>query len=369
MAEFWSWLPLLCAAVWSFGPVANNYGFALYFLTWQHGFVKRGLVGELFAGIPFLSRGDLLLIEYLFLVAAYVAAYIVFRRVIFGSREERLFAALLLSSPAMLPHIGYLFAQPDVTLFLLTLGCLAAWTRCSPFAALSVTTVLASVALLSHEAFSLMFYPLMVAIVWRACRRGALKWRWALVHVFLVCVVFGAVIHFGKLKVSPNTVLAEAQARTNVAVQRQVYDVMASSLGEQLALVHRLYTGYVIHVLVLTVLFSFPFWWLLFSLARRALRADGACRIDRYIFAVCMFSPLLLCALGHDTTRWIGAACADVCLYLLYLFMTEKKVRQSMSEWATGEQVYAWLAYLLLIGPYEATGIYSAVRIYGWMTL
>jgi len=49
------WVPLLTGLANSYGPVALNYGFALYFLNYRHGFVKRGLIGTLMEPIPFLT--------------------------------------------------------------------------------------------------------------------------------------------------------------------------------------------------------------------------------------------------------------------------------------------------------------------------
>src|SRR5580692_2927415 len=118
-AAMLAWAPLLVGAASSYGGIAFNYGFALYFLNYRHGFVKRGLVGELFSGVAFLPRTHLLAIEYLFLAAAFALTYLVFRTMLFGTASECRLAAALLSAPALLPHLGFMFAQPDVTLYIL----------------------------------------------------------------------------------------------------------------------------------------------------------------------------------------------------------------------------------------------------------
>jgi hypothetical protein len=360
-------MPLLVASLCSYGPVGYNYGFALYFLTWRHGFVKRGLIGELFSHVAFFTRGQLLAMEYLFLAAAFALTYFVFRRMLFGNEADTRLAVLMLSAPAVLPHIGYLFAQPDVTLYLLLLVCLYAFLNTSPMAATLISLPLCCLALLAHEAFSLMFYPLIVAILLQLCRTRKLPWIAGIAHVAVVFAVFVAILHFGTLKVSPQTVLAEATARTNVGIQGQVFDVMGSTLQQQRTLVHTMYTPGVLRILAMTLVISLPYVWLLITLLCKALRAAGAPIWQQALTASMLLSPLLLCALGHDTTRWIGAMCLDASLLVLFLFLNDDENAESRSvlrAWSAGPSLLPWLGYVIAIGPYGATGIRSAEAIY-----
>ncbi|MEZ2348647.1 hypothetical protein [Terriglobus sp. RCC_193] len=354
------WTPLIVAAFASYGPVGWNYGFALYFLNYNHGFVKRGFVGELFSPFAFLTRSQLLLTEYLFLAAAFLLCYAVFRPILFRNRETAMIAVLLLSAPAALPHIGYLFAQPDVTLFLLLLLCLWMLFTMPPIAATCTTIPLCILALCTHEAYSLMFYPLVVAILLEQCRTRRLPWIAAIAHVAIIGAAFVAILHFGKLKISPDIILQEALARTNVAIQRQVYDVMASSFAEQRALVLRLYTPGIWRLLALTLCIAAPYFFLLGKLLRRSMRAAIMPSWQQAITSLLFFSPLLLCYLGHDFTRWIGAACIDASLFILFLAQTNAVVCNALTQWAASENTTAWLAYLIAAGPMGATGIRSA---------
>jgi hypothetical protein len=361
--RIWSWLPLIAGIFSTYGPIAYNYGFALYFLNYSHGFVKRGLVGELILPLGFLTGRDLLAIELTFILSAFAASYFVLRSVIFGSFEDRVLSALLLSAPAMLPHIGYLFAQPDVTLYLIVLAALALWLHLPPPVAACASTPLCCLALLAHEAFILMFYPLFLALMWDQCRRRALPWTIAAVNIAIVLGAFLAILHFGTLKVSPEVILLDAQHHTNVPVQRQVYDVMASNLAEQFALVRRMYSPPVIRRLVLTLLFSVPYFVLLVKLLRRAGRIRGY-RAQGFTVLYILFGlPLLLFALGHDTSRWIAASAMDITLFLFFLLYRDSAVRDDLRLWASTTEPFAWLAILLVIGPYEATGIRSAIQL------
>ncbi|WP_047489966.1 hypothetical protein [Terriglobus sp. TAA 43] len=354
------WTPLIVAAFASYGPVGWNYGFALYFLNYNHGFVKRGLVGELFSHFTYLTRGQLLLAEYLFLAAAYLLCYVVFRPTLFRNRETSLIAVLLLSAPAALPHIGYLFAQPDVTLFLLLLLCMWLLFTMPPLTAACATIPLCIIALCAHEAFSLMFYPLVVAILIEQCRTRRLPWIALIAHVAIIGAALLAILHFGTLKVSPDTILQESTARTDVGVQRQVYDVMASSFAEQRALVVRLYTPGIWRSFALTFCIAAPYFFLLGKLLRRSMRAAAMPSWQQAITCLLFLSPLMLCYLGHDFTRWIGAACMSTSLFILALAQTNTAVRESLTQWTNNENIAAWLAYLIAAGPMGATGIRSA---------
>lgn len=365
-ATLLAWAPLLVGALNSYGTPSFNYGFALYFLDYRHGFVKRGLVGEMVSGVEFLSRGRLLAIEYAFLAAAFAATYIVFRHLLFGSTTERKLAAALLSAPALLPHIGYLFAQPDVTLFLVVLACVGLFLRARPIVAAIITCPLCCVALLAHEAFCLMFYPLIAAILLQLCWRRRLPWAVAAVHVMLFAAAFVAVMHWGTLKISPATLLGEAQARTNVGVQIQVYDVMASTLAQQRALVRRMYSPVVWRVFALTLVLSIPYFVLLARLLWNTMRGGGLPFMQRISTGILFVSPLLLCALGHDTTRWIGAMCINATLFVLYLYLTERpgsRSREYLLNWTSGDSYVPWVIYLVAMGPYGATGLRAADQV------
>lgn len=355
------WVPLAAGLTSSYGPVALNYGFALYFLNYKHGFVKRGAVGELFAAVPHFSRAGLLAIEFVFLLLAFAITYIVLRRLFFGSYEDRVLAAVLFAAPALLPHIGFLFAQPDVTLYILLLLAIAAFIRLPPISAALLSTLIACVALLVHEACSLAFYPLLAAILLDLCRSKRLSWWLGVLQVAVVFAAFVAIMHFGSLKVSADTIVSDAAHRTSVPLQRQVFDVMASSLAEQLALVRRFYSYRDMQILYsFTALLSVPYFALLARLLRCTARARGDRALDLPLRYALFLLPLALCALGHDVSRWIAACGIDATLFLCYLALTDGRSRDALRAWATGPIPFLWLAWFLVTGPYGATGIRMA---------
>ncbi len=356
-SNFLPWLPLIAGLAATYGPVALNYGMALYFLNYRHGFVKRGLVGELVLALPHLSRVGVIALQLAFILAAFAATYRVLRSLLFGTKEDRTLAAVLLTAPAMLPHLGFLFAQPDVTLYLLLLAALAALLKLNPIPGAACASLLAVVAMLAHEAFSLAFYPLILAILWDRCRRQELRWTIAAVEISAVTAAFLAILHFGKLKVAPAVILADAARRTNVPLQPQVFEVMASTFDQQRALVRHFYHGGLLIVLALTLLLSIPYFYMLASLLSRAGRIRGYRAPDAAALTLLFLLPLSLCYLGHDVSRWISASAIDATLFLCYLALSDVQVRASLRQWAAEPQATAWLALGLIIGPYGATGL------------
>ncbi len=290
----------------------------------------------------------------------------VFRPILFGSPNERRLAAVLLTGPALLPHLAYLFAQPDITMYLLLLGCLALFLRTAALTAAAASLPLCILGLLAHEAFSLMFYPLILAILLDQCAKRRLPWSAGAAHLVVMLAAFIAVLHWGALKVTPDVLLQEAQARTNVPVQRQVFDVMSYTLADQHALVRRMYSPAVVHTLWLTLALSAPYFALLTRLLEETFRTADAPGWQRLSTAALFVSPLTLCTLGHDTTRWIGAMCLDATLFLLYLYLQEEpdgSTRRVLRTWAADQGILAWLAYFIAIGPYGATGLRSAEQL------
>ena len=341
-----------------YGPIAYNYGIALYFLNYRHGFVKRGLVGELILPIAHLSRNGIVALQIAFILAAFAATYWVFRHLLFGSYEDRLLAAILFAAPALLPHISFLFAQPDVTLYLLLLAAIAAQLALSPIPGAFAATALTCIALLGHEAFSLAFYPLLVAILWDRCRRKLLPWSIAALQVAIVLAAFLAILHFGRLKVSPAVILADAALRTSVPLQPQVFEVMASTLAQQRVLVRHFYHGGYLILCGLTLLFSIPYFTLLASLLTRAGKSLQYRRLDGVFIAVLFAIPMSLCYLGHDISRWISACAIDATLFLCFLALTSDEVRATLRACAAaGTKPILWLAGLLILGPYGASGL------------
>ena len=146
-----SCVPFLAGLANSYGPIAFNYGIALYFLNYKPRLlIKRDLISELVVAPLFrisLAPGSSHF-QLFFILAAFVLTYFVCRRLLFGTAQDRMLGAVLFAAPALLPHIGALFAQPDVTLYLLLLASLAAFLHLSSATAAFISSALACLGML-----------------------------------------------------------------------------------------------------------------------------------------------------------------------------------------------------------------------------
>jgi hypothetical protein len=119
--------------------------------------------------------------------------YIVFRRTLFGSVQERALAAFLLAAPALLPHFAYLSGDLDRLLYCCAALAVAAFLELPGTRATFCAAVLSVVALLIHEAYLLLFYPLVIAIMVDLCRRQRLRAGTVIAQLVIVVIAMLAI--------------------------------------------------------------------------------------------------------------------------------------------------------------------------------
>ncbi len=171
--------------------------------TYEHGFIKRGLVGEIVSCvfgpvtptiITFLSSGAMLLL----------ASVLVYLFISPALKSERvgawLFAIVAVTHSATIPHFVFDLGRFDQINLLILLGCLFILSRPSPVLRLTVLPPLCLIGLLIHEAFFFMFLPLIFA-VWIYEERVEWIWPKSLVLVGLVASTwaistYGSVANF-----------------------------------------------------------------------------------------------------------------------------------------------------------------------------
>jgi hypothetical protein len=354
---------LVCLTVLGSQPAGRTYGPSHWFATYEHGFLRRALVGEIFSGMGFLSWHSIHLMNAAVVVMACLLTGLAFRRILFGRPAERRFAAFLLAAPAFLPHMAYMDGELDNFLYLAILVGAFALMRLGNLHGLFIATGCTVLGLLMHEAFALMFYPLVLVLAADLVHRGKLKSGWVAAHVVVVFAVFVSVVHFGKLSGTPAEWIVAAQRRTDMRVDGTVFLVLQCSLREQLSFVRHLYTPQVIGSILLTLALSVPYGIVLWRLVRTAciLREYSAAhtRLVLLIFA----APLALSLLGHDVMRWVSALCINVSLYLLLVYhatprgeRSGRDLHKALTGW-TGVPAYAaTLLYLLALGPWGIAG-------------
>jgi hypothetical protein len=352
-------LPVLASMLWLGGTFHRAYGPTHYFLSYQHGFLKRALLGELLLPLHFISLHTILAIELVIFAAVVAVTYIVFRGALFGTLEERSLAAFLLAAPALLPHLAYLSGDLDSLLYIATVLAVGAFLAMPAAAAVACAIALSIVALLIHEAFLLLFYPLLLAIMIDQCRRHRLRPGMVFTQLAVVAIAFLAILHFGKWSVPHPEYLAAARQRTNMPLEGTVFLVLSNTFQQQLHFVAALYTKQLIAGVLLSCLVSLPYFATLVWLMQSALAVRGYTDKSRWSLLLLLCAPLLLLPLGHDVMRWVSAVCINISLFLLYLHSTasEPAERRPLTSWTATPLYPAMLGYTLVLGAYGIASI------------
>jgi hypothetical protein len=346
-------LPVLASLPWLAGTLHRAYGPTHYFLSYWHGFLKRALLGELLLPLHSISLHAILAIELVIFAVLVAVTYIVFRRTLFGSVQERALAAFLLAGPALLPHFAYLSGDLDSLLYCCAVLAVAAFLQMPGTLATFCAAALSIVALLIHEAFLLLFYPLLLAIMIDLCRRHRLRAGIVLAQLVVVVIAMLAILHYGKWSVPHPEYLAAAQRRTDMPLEGTVFLVLSNTLQQQLRFVAALYDKRLIAGVLLSCLVSLPYFAVLVWLLRGTLAARGYATRSRWTLLLLLCAPLLLLPLGHDVMRWVAAVCVNISLFLLYLYRTGGPAEQSaLTGWTANPLYGALLAYALVLGPF-----------------
>jgi hypothetical protein len=346
-------LPVLASLPWLAGTFRRAYGPTHYFLSYEHGFLKRALLGELLLPLRFISLHAILAIELVIFAVLVALTYIVFRRILFGSVQERALAAFLLTGPALLPHFAYLSGDLDSLLYCCAVLAVAAFLQMPGTFATFCAIVLSIVALLIHEAFLLLFYPLLLAIMIDLCRRHRLRAGLVVAQLVMIAAAMLVILHYGKWSAPHPEYLAAAQQRTDMPLEGTVFLVLSNTLQKQLRFVTALYDKRLIAGVLLSCLVSLPYFAVLVWLLRRALAARDYTIKSRWTLLLLLCAPLLLLPLGHDVMRWVAAVCVNISLFLLYLYQTGAPAeRSTLTKWTATPLYGALLAYALALGPF-----------------
>lgn len=345
-------LPVLASLPWLAGTLHRAYGPTHYFLSYEHGFLKRALLGELLP-LHFISLHAILAIELVIFAVLVALTYIVFRRILFGSVQERALAGFLLAGPALLPHFAYLSGDLDSLLYCCAVLAVAAFLEMPGTFATFCAIALSIVALLIHEAFLLLFYPLLLAIMIDLCRRHRLRAGLVFAQLVVIAATMLVILHYGKWSVPHPEYLAAAQQRTDMPLEGTVFLVLSNTLQQQLRFVAALYDKRLIAGVLLSCLVSLPYFAVLLWLLRRALGARDYTIKSRWTLLLLLCAPLLLLPLGHDVMRWVAAVCVNVSLFLLYLYRTGTRAeRSTLTGWTATPLYGALFAYALALGPF-----------------
>lgn len=351
-------LPLVSSFTWMGGSPTNIYGMTEYFVNYHHGFVKRGLFGEMLTHLGYLSVQKMLILQFFVSCAAVALTYAVFWCDLRSGGKRMLAALLLICSPAGLMHFTYIVAHPDIVVYMLLLAAFVCLTRLpdgwAPYAAL----VPCIVAILVHEAFLLLFYPVIAAILFHGYIHKRFTRTAVLVHAVLFASAFALVVKLGVNRVDPHVLLAEAQARTDLPLDGKIFTTLSRSLTEQWTYLARAYTALTLAGLIASLLCLCPY--IIGSLWILKTENDALPRpLPRWTPWALFAIPLLLCFLGHDVMRWLAGSMVCVFLYLVYLVRTSEDHEHLTDIPNPFSEVYVPLILFgLAVGPMGTGGIH-----------
>ena len=363
-ASGYALLPILLAIRYvNAPPDMRTYGPSHWFLNYDHGFVRRALVGQAFAHFSYFSWHAVFLAEAAFLLCVVMLSYLVFRSILFGHTAERRLAAFLLAAPAFLPHMASMAGELDNFLYIALLIAAGSLMRLSNNFGLFIATIFSCVGLLMHEGFLLLFYPLILVLLVELLHRGCLK-RWAVgVHLAAVGICFvGILVMSRRFGVDADWV-AQAQQHTDMPIESVVYIALHNSLAEQVHFALGLYSRQLVERVLVCLVLSIPYGIALWRLLQAAVRRRGYSPALARIVVVSFFLPLLLLPLGHDAMRWTSALCINISLYVLFLYQSDQRASEdptpmqlALCRWTATASSTATFLYLLALGPWGLTG-------------
>ncbi|MDE1154244.1 MAG: hypothetical protein PW735_00775 [Acidobacteriaceae bacterium] len=298
---------------------SNLYAITEYTLSYQHGFVKRGLVGEILRHCGYLTWHKLGEVQMVIMLLVLAACYAVFGRLLYrGPLPQAFLVLFLLLSPACLLHFAATVAHPDSLLFVLLLLAYAALVRLPAAVGPLVALAPCALALLLHESFPLLLYPVLAAIQWDRLRQGKASKTAVALHLSMFTAVFLLVLAFGKLHIPAAQLQAEAQLRTEVPLVEAIFDVVTRGFAGQWHELIAFYSWRLLAEAVLSTVVLLPYLiaaWKLLTVLNGVRRRP----FPTAALVAMLVAPLLLSFLGMDLYRWCAGSLVCGLLFLVYL--------------------------------------------------
>jgi hypothetical protein len=325
-----------------------------YFFSYQDlGFVSRGLVATILHPFPFLlSTYGLLLVTAAITITFVVTWWNLFERCTqhLDVTDRAILALIFLLAPSTLLHVGFDYGRFDP--LNLVLAIVAA--RCLQRSHDLLATLLASTAILIHEGFFMLEFPLLCAYVLnleKTCndkRLGRL-----LRFILLPGAATIAIFVWGKYEPGIDRLMARfgsnslyLAAAQNGAVDRDALSVIVRSLKDNL--------DFNISSLRQTSWFHFvligTWFWVVAVFFDRFFRRNNLTRDWLYYSA---YSPLLMSIIACDYFRWIALASINMFIVLLIKIESmEHNRKQTIVQWDAIAKIIAASCFL---GPISDT--------------
>jgi hypothetical protein len=340
------------------------YGYSHLFITYDQGFSKRALYGTAFSFMNFISKDAAKLIGFAAVALVVIMIYWLFRREIFHSTQRSILFSFLLSGSGVLPHLSFISGFLDVPMFALLTMSLILLRRSTSFISIISVGLLSVFGILMHEAYFLMFYPLLLAIYITDTRLNRDAFIWPAVSTMIVVAAFILTIKYGNLKVDPQVYFDIARLRTDIKLNKDAFFVNNNSFGNQLSYLVNQYDIKSISGISLTLLTSLPYLFALYTILLMLLKIISKIpnlktEYGSYILTSILSAPILLTFIGHDVMRWVSAACINISLFVAYHIARGEDDGKEFAasfcgDLASRNWFYACFIFSIVIGPFGA---------------
>jgi hypothetical protein len=332
--------------------------------TYEFGFIKRGLIGEIlrmFFDRP--GREVVIVLSYLVMAAALCSLCILYLRPFVQAAPAAkpclwLFTLLTLSHFATLQFIIFDTGRFDQFGIVCMALSIAAIEKLRGLRTTAAILLLSLIAVLIHEAYFLMFFPL-VFFYWMY--RDGTK-----ASGFITCAVVAAAVAyiglFGNLKytIDRQDYIKHLIATYGPWISEQPVWILYTTTAQHIRVTTQNFTlpvFYRVHaVWLIALLPSLIIFQKMFRLLYATLTAENCKKKHPVLIMLLLlspFSPLIMYVLGVDFGRWLSSCVINVCIFLSLFLHTNRIYARTCAEMFGRYKKIIILAVVtaLILGP------------------
>ncbi len=357
----------------------NMYGASQWVLSYQHGLVRRGLLGEIISlWIPIMTLKNV----YDIALAAYCTLLLVLLVIFFMLWRSKdgggvLFRLMLLffAAPVTLSFFAYQLGRFDLFLVLITLLCMIVLSLGKH---LWIVPILMIAAMFTHEGFLILYAPTIVAamiFLYSREKTGVRVLVTLVIGVISVLCSFFILYKFGNPTVGYQEFVRLIQSRANFGItdlsMHECYFTVSDHFNLTTPYWHDI--GSIINFIMAILILS-PVMIVLLNLWRHALRTCQTQRAACVLFFLATLSGMILLFIATDYGRWLSACIVSNFFAIFFLVSMGIIKTEELKEYTGGSFSILYVCLLityLLFGPlhdstpypYQDNILYSSLSV------
>lgn len=323
----------------------NRWNYTHFLFDYEFGFVKRGIVGEVFRVLD-ISR-DFSLINLISIPISIFFALVFFYYISDKKRNDFYFIALALISSATIQHFSYDRSRYDIIIYLLTFICL--YFNKSKYSPYFVTVVLV-LNLLIHEASFFFVCPILIFLNYDYHKN--LKILFAQIAIVVICTFY--IGHYGGIEgISfedhvkllkerfPETAISSVAVLHHISLAENMEQTFLTSLTKS-RLFHHIYL----------FIYLIPYSILLIRFFKARI---GSNKLK--IALLLGFSPLALYPVAFDHFRWWSLSLLNCFLVFAYFLREDSSFQDLFNKFINeNTRLIKIIIFLsIALGPIKVT--------------